>query len=204
MAITKWLVCAALVVAMAPPALSFAGEKDKVWVFIGTYTQGTKAKGIYRCELDLAGGKLSAPELAVETINPSFLAIHPSHKFLYAVGEISELNGKKTGAVNAFTLDPATGKMALLNQQSSKGAGPCHLVVDKAGKNVLVANYGGGSATVVPIQQGRQARRAEFHRPAQGIERQQKSPGSARTPTRSTSTRPTTSPSSPTSAWTRC
>jgi 6-phosphogluconolactonase len=80
------------------------------------------------------------------------LAIHPSHKFLYAVGEIDNFEGRKNaGAVCAFSLDPKTGNLTLLNQQSSGGAGPCHLVLDKAGKHALAANYGGGSACVLLI-----------------------------------------------------
>jgi 6-phosphogluconolactonase len=53
--------------------------------------------------------------------------------------------------VSAFAIDPKTGNLTLLNQQTSGGAGPCHITVDKAGKNVLIANYGGGSAEVLPI-----------------------------------------------------
>ncbi len=139
------LTCTPAVLA-EPPA-----GAEKMWVFVGTYTQGN-SKGIYRCELDLATGKLSAPVLAAEVTNPSFLALHPNGRFLYAVGEMSDFGGKKVGAVSALALDRQTGELKLLNQQSSGGAGPCHLVVDKAGKNVLVANYGGGSASVLPVK----------------------------------------------------
>jgi len=120
-------------------------------VYFGTYT-GKVSKGIYRSELDLSTGKLSPPVLAGEATSPSFLAIAPNEKFLYSVGEISDFGGKPAGAVNAFAIDAATGNLKLLNQQSSVGAGPCHVVVDREGKNVLVANYGGGSAAVLPIQ----------------------------------------------------
>ncbi len=92
--------------------------------------------------------------LAGEAKNPSFLAIHPNKRFLYAVGEIDDFEGQKgVGGVSAFAIDQKTGDLTLLNQQSSGGAGPCHCVVDKAGKNVLSANYGGGSACVHPIQE---------------------------------------------------
>lgn len=122
----------------------------KVRVYFGTYT-GTKSKGIYRAELDMATGALSEPALAGETTNPSFLAIHPSRKYLYAVGELASIGNVKGGAVTAFAIDGKTGGLTQLNQQSSKGGGPCHLVVDKSGKNVLVANYGGGSVAALPI-----------------------------------------------------
>lgn len=119
-------------------------------VYIGTYTSKTASKGIYGFRLDLGTGKLDAGELAGETTNPSFLAAHPNGRFLYAVGEIAEFQGARTGAVSAFAIDPA-GKLTLLNQQPSGGAGPCHLIVDSAGKNVLVANYTGGSIEVLPL-----------------------------------------------------
>ena len=120
-------------------------------VYIGTYT-GAKSKGIYVSRFDPATGRLTAPELAVETPSPSFLALHPGGRFLYAVGETANLGGKRTGAVSAFSLDAKTGKLTLLNRQSSGGAGPCHLAVDQTGKCLLVANYGSGSIAALPIQ----------------------------------------------------
>ena len=119
-------------------------------VYFGTYT-GPLSKGIYHSTLDLASGQLSRPQLSAEIKSPSFVGIHPSRKFLYAVSEISDFQGKPLGGVSAFAIDAASGKLTLLNQQSSEGAGPCHLVVDAAGKNVLVANYGGGSVASLPI-----------------------------------------------------
>jgi 6-phosphogluconolactonase len=123
----------------------------KTWVFVGTYTRDNGSKGIYRCAFDAESGKLSAPELAAETKNPSFLALHPSGKFLFAVGEHSDLDGRKSGGVSGFALDPATGALKALNTASSGGAGPCHLVVDKAGRTVLVANYGGGTVATLAV-----------------------------------------------------
>jgi 6-phosphogluconolactonase len=119
-------------------------------VYFGTYT-GKQSKGIYRAEFHPARGILTNLTLAAETANPSFLALHPGGKFLYAVGEIEEFGGKKTGAISAFAIDAATGGLKLLNQQPSGGAGPCHLVVDKTGTAVLAANYGGGSVCSIPI-----------------------------------------------------
>jgi 6-phosphogluconolactonase len=128
-------------------------KMDKLRVYIGTYTQ-KGSKGIYRCKLDLASGQLTSPALAGEATNPSFLAIAPDHRFLYAVSEVEELGGKKSGGVSAFAIDPRTGNLKLLNQQPSGGTGPCHLVVDRAGKHVLLANYGSGSVLVLPIVAG--------------------------------------------------
>ena len=127
-----------------------AADSSTVAVFVGTYTGGD-SKGIYRFDLDTTTGKASAPVLAAEVSSPSFLAIAPDRRFLYAVSEVDAFQGKKTGGVTAFAIDPKTGALAPLNAESVGGAGPCHLVVDKAGKNVLVANYGGGSVAVLPI-----------------------------------------------------
>jgi 6-phosphogluconolactonase len=131
----------------------FDPPTDVFWAYVGTYTGGNgpnQSRGIYLMELDLQSGKLSSPRLAGESINPSFVAIHPSGRFLYAVNEIGEFKGQHSGAVSAFAIEPS-GMLRPLNQQSSVGSGPCHLVVDGLGKNVLVANYGSGSVACLPI-----------------------------------------------------
>lgn len=121
-----------------------AQEPEKYRVYLGTYT-GKQSKGIYQCELDLKEGKLSATTLAVETKDPSFLAFHPNGKFAYAVNE-------GQASVSAFSIDAKTGNMTFLNSEPTKGGAPCHLTVDAAGKNVLAANYTGGSCICIPIQ----------------------------------------------------
>jgi len=116
-------------------------------VYFGTYTSGDNgSKGIYRSKLDTKTGKLSSPVLAAEAKNPSFIEIHPGGKFLYAV---SESGG--AGTVSAYAINPDTKNLTLLNSRPSGGAGPCHVNIDRSGKNVLVANYGSGSAAVIPI-----------------------------------------------------
>ena len=132
-------------VAAAEPA---AGSQ---LVFLGTYTRGGKSEGIYVCRLDLATGELKDLKLAAKTKNPSFLAVHPGGKYLYSVSEIADFEGGKTGAVSSFSIDAKSGELKFLNKQPSGGGGPCHLVVDQAGRNVLVANYGGGSVNVLPV-----------------------------------------------------
>jgi 6-phosphogluconolactonase len=135
------------------PSISQAETPQKFWVFVGTYTGGAgNSKGIYRFDFDPATGQLTHRALAAEINNPSFLAIHPNHRFLYAVGELESFEGKKnSGAISAFAIDPKTGDLKLLNQRPSGGAGPCHLIVDKKGGHVLAANYSGGSVCVIPI-----------------------------------------------------
>ena len=133
----------------------FAASADKAsgeskMVYFGTYT-GAKSQGIYVSRLDLVTGRLSDPELAGAVSSPSYVAIHPNRQFLYSVNEVSTFEGQRTGAVSAFAIEAQTGKLTLLNQQSSGGGGPCHLNVDRTGKDVLVANYNGGSCAVLPI-----------------------------------------------------
>lgn len=120
-------------------------------VYVGTYT-GPKSKGIYMMQFDPATGKLTEPEVAAEVKNPSFVTIHPNRRFLYAAGELDEFRGKKGGAVSAFTIDPKSGKLTLMNQETTGGTGPCWVACDATGKVALVANYGGGSISAVPIK----------------------------------------------------
>jgi len=115
-------------------------------VYFGTYT-GAKSQGIYVSRFDPATGRLSAPELAVKTQNPTFLAVHPGEHFLYAVNEVGD-----DSTVSAFALDAKTGKLTSLNRQASGGSGPCHLAVDATGKCLLVANYNSGSIAALPIR----------------------------------------------------
>jgi len=117
-------------------------------VYFGTYTQGENSgKGIYRSVLDLETGKLSDPVLVAEAQNPSFLEIHPNGKLLCAV---SETGG--AGSVGAYAIDADAGDLKLLNEQPSGGTGPCYVSIDHTGRNLLVANYGSGSAAVIPIE----------------------------------------------------
>lgn len=116
-------------------------------VFVGTYTV-RGSKGIYAFDLNLSSGETTQPRLVAETLNPSFLAIHPTARFLYAVNEL--WGAGEEGTVSAFAIQP-DGNLQFLNRQPSEGKGPCHLTIDKTGKFTLVANYGSGSVAVLPI-----------------------------------------------------
>jgi 6-phosphogluconolactonase len=131
------------------PAVS-ARQPARLAVYVGTYTDGA-SKGIYRFTIDGESGRATDPVLVAETRNPSFLALHPTGRFLYAVNEVGGSVDSPHGEVTAFSIDPRTGALTRLNAQSSRGAAPCHLVVDRRGRNVLVANYGGGTVAVLPI-----------------------------------------------------
>ncbi|MFM1769774.1 MAG: 6-phosphogluconolactonase [Verrucomicrobiota bacterium] len=121
-------------------------------VYFGTYT-GKSSKGIYASRLEAATGRLTPPELVAETRSPSFLALAPNGKSLYAVSEISTFEGKPAGAVSAFRIERPTGTLTALNQVSSGGGAPCHLTVDASGRTVLVANYSGGSVAALAVRE---------------------------------------------------
>jgi len=122
-----------------------------VTVFVGTYTNGqSKSKGIYSLQFDETSGQLSAPTLAVESESPSFLAMHPSGRYLYAANEHPSGPPNAPGTVSAFSVDGAT--LKLINIVSSRGAGPCHVAVDRTGHWLFAANYMGGSIAAFPIQ----------------------------------------------------
>ena len=145
------MVLAAGIADAAPGARNVAATAREWLVYFGTYT-GAKSKGIYVASFDAATGKLGAPRLAAETESPSFLALHPTRPLLYAVNEVDNFEGQKAGSVSAFAMDPATGDLRALGRASSGGGGPCHLAVDRGGRHVLVANYGGGSVASLPIK----------------------------------------------------
>lgn len=132
-------------------ASASAASEGKYLFYVGTYTEGTQSKGIYAYRYDAASRQITALGLAAETTNPSFLAIDPTGRFLYAVNEIQNYKGPNSGGVSAFAIDHATGKLTFLNEVPSRGADPCYIIVDKKGKFVLVANYTGGSVAVFPV-----------------------------------------------------
>jgi len=142
------LMSAVLVSAGYPSSASAAPRTTRI--YIGTYGSGP-GKGIYTALFDTKTGKLSAPELAAEARSPSFLALHPNGNFLYAVGEVDNFEGKNTGIVSSYQIEKTSGKLTLNNQQSSGGAGPCHLAVDRNGLCLLTANYGSGSVASYAI-----------------------------------------------------
>jgi len=136
-----------------PPQSPAAAAPRALRVYVGTYT-GPKSQGIYQMRLDMATGALSAPELAGEAANPTFLALHPTGRFLYAVSEVRGPAGRAGGAVLAFAVDPDSGRLTLLGRQSTGGDGPCHVALDREGRVALAANYGSGSVCAMPLGAG--------------------------------------------------
>jgi len=149
----QWLV---LILSLVTVTLAKESPKNKYLLFVGTYT-AKESKGIYAYRFDAGTSELTPLGVAAETTNPSFLAIDPSRRFLYAVNEVPNYKGASSGAVSAFAIDlqssdRQTGKLSLLNQVASRGADPCYIAFDKTGKYALVANYTGGSVAVFPVQ----------------------------------------------------
>ena len=123
-----------------------AAPRGHYLAYVGTYTAKTNSKGIYVFRFDAATGQLSAGGVAAETPDPSWVAVHPSGKFLYAANEAGEAS-----TVSAFAIDKKSGKLELLNQLPSLGEDPCYLSFDKTGKYAFVANYTSGTIAVFPI-----------------------------------------------------
>jgi len=136
-------------------------------LYVGTYTVGQASKGIYRLQLDTETGSLSTPVLAAEAVNPSYLALDATGRFLYAVDESVE------GKVGAYTVR-ADKNLTFLNSQATKGGWPCHLCVTPGGKSVLTANYKDGSVASLPVQSGGSLAPSggEFHNSGQGPNRE--------------------------------
>ncbi len=120
-------------------------------VFVGTYTH-TASKGIYAYNMDLTTGALEPTGEATEMINPSFLALDPAQRYLYAVSEVDEFEGRTGGSVSAFSIESGSGKLTRINTQPTVGTIPCHLCVDSTTKHVVLANYGSGSLVVYSIR----------------------------------------------------
>jgi 6-phosphogluconolactonase len=139
--------------------LSNRGIMDRAWgatnvdpyiVYVGTYTV-RGSQGIYAYRFDSSSGRLVFTGLKAKILNPSFLAIHNNGRLLYAVSEVGDYKGLRSGAIRAYRINRKTAALTLLNEKSSGGPGPCYISLDTSGKYVLVANYQGGSITVLPL-----------------------------------------------------
>src|SRR5207237_4808905 len=123
--------------------------------------------GIDLVRMDRRSGKLERVGTVHAGPNPSFLAIHPNGRVLYAVNELEKYKGRATGMVSAFAIARDTGALKRLNEQPSEGGAPCYVSVDRSGRVVLVANYFGGSIALLPIEANgslRPAQQVDQHR----------------------------------------
>ena len=153
------LIAIALVGASVPPLLNAEAKKmtpaSSYLVYVGTYT-ATGSKGIYNYRFDPKTGKLTPIGVAAQIANPSFLVTDPTHRFLYVVTEMGQEPGadsyKKNGSISSYSMDRKTGALTFLNKVDAGGGGSCHLVVDKTGKMLFVANYGSGNVASFAIK----------------------------------------------------
>lgn len=138
----------------SPAARCLAADAKRTFAYVGTDTLPVdgpaNGKGIYLFEMDSISGELKLLKLAADAPSPSWLSLHPSGRYLYAVNELSTYEGN-SGSVSAFAIEPVTRDLRLLNTVNSRGAGPAHMSIDATGKFAFVANYVGGSIAVLPI-----------------------------------------------------
>ncbi|MEZ5043952.1 MAG: lactonase family protein [Saprospiraceae bacterium] len=161
--IIRQLLCCSLVLSSCQSASE--GEQkaqeaeagpSPVFLFIGTYTPkeavpAGKASGIYVYKMDTEHGTLTKIDSIEGPLNPSYLAIHPNGRYLYAVNEMADGTDAVLGQVSAFSIDAGEMKFQKLNTVSAQGDAPCHLTITPDGKHLLVANYVGGNIAAFPI-----------------------------------------------------
>lgn len=121
------------------------GQSADYYLYVGTYTRKT-SEGIYTYRFNPQTGEVSPVSHTKGVSNPSFLAITPNQRFLYAVG------GDSGDSVRAFAIDRQSHGLTLLNAQSAMGMGATHVAVDKTGKWVIVGNYRSGDLCVLPTR----------------------------------------------------
>lgn len=123
----------------------------ELYLYVGTYTTGTKSDGIYIFRFDQRTGSLSRLHAVKDVPDPSYLAIGRDGKRLFAVNELVRYGGKETGTLSAFSIDGTSGKLRLIDRRESLGGAPCYVTVTKDGRFVLAANYVGGSVISLPV-----------------------------------------------------
>lgn len=135
--------------AMSAAASAGQGASGDRLLYVGTYTNNAAgSKGIYAWRFNAGTGQVTSLGVAAETDSPSWVAVHPNKRFLYAANELPPVEaGGPEGAVTAFSIDQASGKLTQISRSKTKGRAPAHLLVDPTGKWVIVGNYGTGPGT---------------------------------------------------------
>jgi len=121
---------------------------DDDLLYVGTYTDADRSDGIHLLHMDRRSGQLRPAGSIDAGPSPSFLAIHPNGRVLYAVNEVER------GTVSAFGIASESGALTRLNGASAEGSAPCYVSVDRSGRVVLVANYVSGNVALLPIEPG--------------------------------------------------
>ena len=122
--------------------------QENYYLLVGTYTRG-KSTGIHVYDFNKKDGSVKLID-SVQTSNPSYLAVAPNQKFVYAVSET--VRGNHSGRLRAFAFDHNTGRLTYINDQLSRGDNPCYIAIDKTGKWIAVSNYSSGTLAVLPIK----------------------------------------------------
>ena len=120
-------------------------------MYVGTYTK-KDSKGIYAYRFDAQKGTATALGLVAETPSPSWLTLNAEKHVIYAANELGDYQGLKSGAVSAWEMNRSTGKLKQLSIAPTRGADPCHVVMESQGKFVYAANYTGGSVVRYPVK----------------------------------------------------
>jgi len=132
-------------------------KATKEFLYAGTFSE-RGSKGLYVLEFDRTHQSLKEIQVFSGGKDPNFVALHPGGHFLYAVfsegvEKKAAGTGRRMGSVSSFSIDPLTGALTRINEQSSEGGGPAHVSVDPKGRFVYVSNYGGGNFAVYPIKE---------------------------------------------------
>lgn len=160
-----------LLILLSILSLSGPSKAQSFLLFVGTYTNtgnlgdnpipdSTGSNGIYVYRFDAANGKATALSHTKDICNPSYLAIAPGGKRLYAC---TESRMKEKGSLSAFDIDPKKGRLQFIGKTSSLGDNPAYVALDKAGARVAIANYTGGSYTIFPVGSDGMPGKAQFH-----------------------------------------
>ena len=128
-----------------------ASSAEDPLLYVGTYTEAGRSDGIYLLRMDSRTGALRRVGAVDAGPNPSFLAIHPDGRTLFAVNEVTEMSGKATGSLRSLAIDADSGAITPLNEQPSEGAAPCYVSTDKTGRFALVANYVSGTVAILDV-----------------------------------------------------
>ena len=139
------------ILGLARASRESAHAVDGELLYIGSYTEKGRTDGIHLVRMDRNTGDLRVVGAMNAGPNPSYLAVHPNGRTLYAVNETGEHNGKPTGGVSAFAIARDTGALTRVSDESSGGKGPCYVSLDRGGRVALVANYDGGSVAILPL-----------------------------------------------------
>ena len=130
----SWLAAAAWAALAVWPAAA-----ADLTVYFGSHTAGP-GKGFSASHFDTVTGALSKPEFLLETPAPAYYIIAPGGRRLYSCNS--------TGFVSAYSIDPASAQLKLINQKPSGGGDPSYISLDRTGRYVFVANYEGGNIAV--------------------------------------------------------